>query len=111
MADTLDPIRIGDTLTRSYTIYGPDGTTPINLTGKTITFHIMNGSTLREYTTSTGLTVTPLTGKIDVELETDQTILFKPDLKAESFLKVTEAGNAKTKAHRREIIIKQEDLV
>lgn len=116
---TLEPIRIGDTLIRSYAFYAPvadtypavaDTDEPIDLTGVTVSFHIKNGSTLRSYAEGDGVTVTPLTGLVEIELETEDTSLLKPDLKAETYLKfVYPGGNVKTKAHQREMIIRQED--
>ena len=122
MATTVDPIRIGDTLEREYRIYNPkpenewanplvpeaDLTDPANLTGITITFHLQDAGTLYSYATGSGVTVTPLTGTINIELEAAQTALLKTDLKAESYLKfVYSGGNEKTKYHQNERIVKR----
>lgn len=117
------PIRIGDTFRRVYRVYNPkpqnewadpsipeaDTDSPFNFTGYTVTFHIKNLGTLYSYTTASGVTVA--SGTITIRLETAQTALFKPDMKAESFVKlVSPDSTSSSKFQFIEQIIKAEDL-
>ena len=115
MAD-LAPIRIGDTLQRTYRFYNPvepvtdppvaDTNRPKILPGITITFNVKNDVTLRTYTTSTGLTITPLLGTIELNIDTAE---WDADDDAESyFLFVYGDGTKTTKCHLRENIVARE---
>lgn len=105
----LQPIRIGDTFDRTYRRKLADGS-PFILTGLSVTFNLKIGATTHAFTTSNGLTVTPLTGNITVHLTTLQTALFTPDSAANSYLEFTDAQhNVVTRAHRLERVSRRED--
>lgn len=102
----IKPIRIGDTLERTYTIRDNQvPPQPIDLTGITIKFCVHDGKTLHQFGTGTGVTVTPLTGTVVIELEKEQTVLFSAENNASSYLDLSYAdGNHKSKAQVKEVI-------
>lgn len=113
---TLNPIRIGDTLQRTYRFYNPvepvtdppvaDTNSPIDLTGITITFNVQNDLTLREYDDATGLTITPLLGTVELNIDTSE---WDADDDAESYFLFVYADTTEiSKCHLRENIVARE---
>jgi hypothetical protein len=116
MIVTQETIRIGDTYTAQYTFYNPlpgtsepDLTSPINLTGITISWHLQNRGTVHDFATGSGVTVTPLLGLIEIEIADSVTANWLQDEDAVKYLKFVYAdGDEKTKAHGRARIVKRE---
>ena len=116
-----EPIRIGATFQTRYEFYNPitpiitdpaiaNPASPINLTGITITYNVVNGGILRTFGVGTGVTVTPLTGIVVVELEVAQTILFTKDRNSHDYLLFSYAdGNKLTKAIQARGVINIQD--
>lgn len=113
---TLNPIRIGDTLQRTYRFYNPvepvtdppvaDETSPIDLTDIGITFKVQSDLTLRSYDDATGLTITPLLGTIELSIDTSE---WDIDDDAESyFVFVYPNSSESSKCHLRENIVARE---
>lgn len=113
---TLNPIRIGDTLQRTYRFYEPvtpvtdppvaDTDSPIDLSDIEITFKVQNDLTLRSYDDTTGLTITPLLGTVELNIDTSE---WDVDDDAESYLVfVYENGSEISKCHLRENIVERE---
>lgn len=100
----LEPIRIGTTFERQYTFETSPGV-PRDLTGVTVTFNIQNGRTLHSFTTASGVTVTPLTGVVDILLTPAQTAAFAENNGAESYIQFTTGGVIEIKAPEIERII------
>ncbi len=120
----LEPIRIGDTLIRTYTFYAPlpqnewanadipepDITSPIDLDGYTVTWNLRNGSTLHTYGTSDGLTVTTATGTVAVQIDEAVTALYTRDRANNSYLELTDGSdNVISRAQLRELVIRQDE--
>jgi hypothetical protein len=114
----LAPIIIGDTFERSYTFYNPiEGTSeadldnPVILTGITITFHVKTSTVTHIFTISTGVTVTPVSGLVDIALTPTQTALFTRDSGAESWLLFTYPdGSQKTKVQQKESVLRRDEV-
>ncbi len=118
----LKPIRIGETFQRTYRFYNPvtpptdpptlDLASPINLTGLTVVFVLKNGSTINTYTTATGLTVTPLSGLVTIELEAPQTALLKRNQSENvSYMQFTDTtGNVYVRSRRKEKVLLKESV-
>jgi hypothetical protein len=81
----LEPIRIGTTFQRRYLFESSPGV-PLPLTGITITWLLENGETQHLFGSGDGVTVTPLTGTIDVDLTPEQTEAFEENNGALSYL-------------------------
>jgi len=124
MSARLNPIRIGDTLIRTYRLYNPlpenewadpnipeaDEDNPINLTGCTVEWHLRNDGATLTYGTGTGVTVTPLTGTVAIEIETDVTETWVRDRTGNSYLNIIDtASNETSKCHQREVVLRQDE--
>lgn len=104
----LQPIRIGDTFRRTYTRKNPDGS-PLDLTGLSHTWNLKTATKLFTFDETHGVTVTPLLGKIVVDLTTAQTVLFPRDTAAHSYLEVEDGVDTYTRARHRERVLRRED--
>ncbi len=112
-----NPIRIGDTFTRTYTFFNPlvsnsktaDPDSPVDLTGQTIVFVIKNGSTITRYAAGK-VVVTLLSGKVVVKLSVTDTADLKSGFDTVSYLEFTTGAEIKTTLQRKETVKKQSDV-
>lgn len=105
------PIKIGETFEETYGFYQPDITStpaapvpdlnnPIELTGITITFVIVDSSN-REHVIAGAATVPdPLLGVVNVTMTPTQTRVFSGERRGKRFLRFTEGVSIKDKAVR-----------
>lgn len=106
----LAPIRIGETFQRTYLFKNPDES-PIDLSNIDISFCLRHGLAVAKFESTEGVVVTPLLGKIEVELEADQTEELGVDRAAVSYLEFEYPdGNVKTKCRRAEQILTKDML-
>lgn len=114
----LDPIRIGDTLQRTYLFYNPifpltnppqpDRNNP-KILDMTITFNIKNDLQIRSFGTGTGVIVVSLEGSVTVRIPTD---IWDEDFHAESYLEFTYSdGTISSWCHLYEQIIPKELVI
>ncbi|MEA5034237.1 hypothetical protein [Cloacibacillus evryensis] len=66
----------GETYSGEVQLFGPDGVTPIDLTGYTVSAYLWNGDTLS--VDGQACMVTPATGKIEINFTAAQTAAFSP---------------------------------
>lgn len=79
----------------------PDYTKPIDLTGFTIRFVISDDITGNDSVFSSGLTITPLDGKVDVLISSADTLNLPLIKRGTAYLKLTDgSGNVRERAHR-----------
>lgn len=119
-----DPIRKGDSLRRTYYVYDPlpeeqwanpdvpeqDITSPVNLTGATVTWNLYNNGAVSTFTTASGLTITPLLGKVVLLLTPVQTDVFAKDRTGNSYINVVDtAGIERSFCHQRERVFRQDE--
>ncbi len=99
----LKPIRIGDTFSRIYTRYNPlasnpelpDYTSPVNLTGLTAKFVIVQkiaGKNVQTVYQGSKVVITPLLGRTKVDLTPTDTTALKPSYDSDSYLEFTTAA-------------------
>jgi len=109
----LQPIRIGETLTRTYKFYNPlqsnprqpDTNSPVDFTGYTLKFVLNNDNELIE------TTVTAADGIIDVVVPASITSTLTKDKPLSSYIYMRNAnGIVKTKAHMTERLLNTSDV-
>lgn len=90
MQDYILRIRRGDTFQLQVNYENPD-TTPINMTGWTLVWHIVaNGTTFDKTQVSSGVTFTPATGSMLLKLSSTETATILPGTAGNWYLRVTD---------------------
>ncbi len=120
MAVTLNPIRVGDTFTRTYQLFNPvepvtdppviNESSPVDLSNIGISFHLKIDNALYSYAAAENVIVTPLIGKIEIKITDEQTAVYNASRNVHSYVEFDRGGDITSYLQQAETVILKETI-